>query len=59
MYAELPIITAPVQPTPRLIEVARSFSFKLNIGNFQQGTIRPQIGKFFQLVPDLFLAFIS
>jgi hypothetical protein len=34
MYAELPFPTTSTQ-LPSLIEVTRSFSFKLNIGNYQ------------------------
>jgi hypothetical protein len=34
MYAELPI-PATTTTQPSLIEVTRSFSFKLNIGNYQ------------------------
>ncbi len=34
MYAELPIPTTSTT-LARLIEVARSFSYKLNIGNYQ------------------------
>ena len=34
MYAELPFLTTSTTQ-PRLIEVARSFSYKLNIGNYQ------------------------
>jgi hypothetical protein len=34
MFAELPI-PIPSTTLPRMIEVARSFSFKLNVGNYQ------------------------
>jgi hypothetical protein len=34
MFAELPI-PIPSTTLPRMIEVARSFSYKLNIGNYQ------------------------
>jgi hypothetical protein len=34
MYAELPFLTTSTTQ-PLLIEVSRSFSFKLNIGNYQ------------------------